>query len=92
MLERPYTIAGAAEQLGCSTETVRKLCRSGRLRNFRIGVGDKAYFRIPASALEEYVRCGSSGSGEGGTPMSESTDEQNERAWGPRLVRSQPED
>jgi excisionase family DNA binding protein len=91
MAERPYTVAGAAEQLGCSAETVRKLCKAGRLRNFRIGVGDKAYFRITAAALEEY-RCGSSGSAEGGTPTNASTDEQSERAWGPRLVRLQPDD
>ena len=78
---RPYTVKSAAERLACSEGTVRKMCREGRLPNFRIGIGDKACFRSPASALEEFERCGSSASEADGTPTSESTVSRAERPF-----------
>ncbi|MGH6743043.1 MAG: helix-turn-helix domain-containing protein [Bradyrhizobium sp.] len=87
MSDRPYTITAAAERLACSQVTVRALCRAGKLGSFRIGVGDKAYFRIPARALEEFERCGSCGSETDSTPTSEPEQDQSEPAWGPRIVR-----
>jgi excisionase family DNA binding protein len=95
MMERPFTIETAAEYLACSQRNVRNLCRAGKLRHFRVGCseGDKGPIRIPASAMREYVeRCGSSCFEESGTPTNESTEEQSEQAWGPRLVRSQNDD
>lgn len=49
----PFTPESLADRWGCSSETVRQLLRSGRLRGFRVG----RMFRIPAAAVEEY-ECG----------------------------------
>jgi len=85
--ERPYTVKTAAERLACSQATVRNLCRAGKLGSFRIGVGAKAYFRIPASAIEEFERGGLSETSASSASTSASTGEVSEQAWGPRIVR-----
>lgn len=46
-----------AVRWGCSGETVRQMCASGRLPAFRVG----RMWRIPAAAVEEY-ECGTIGS------------------------------
>jgi excisionase family DNA binding protein len=89
---RLYTTKTAAEYLGSSQAHVRNLCAKGKLRHFRLGGDDRGPIRIPASALEEFERCASSGSAENGTPMTESAESHAESRWGPRLARSQPED
>ncbi len=45
---RPFSIATAADHLGCSPSHVRNLCARGALRHFRIG----RLIRIPASAID----------------------------------------
>jgi hypothetical protein len=93
MPPRPLNVNAVAQHLGVSASHVRKLCAGGKLRHFRAGVVDgKGPIRIPISALEEFERCGSSCSGENGTPTSELEDSQNEQAWGPRIVRLQKDD
>jgi excisionase family DNA binding protein len=88
------SVKQAAEKLACSQDTVRNLCKAGLLRgSWRVGVGAKAYFRIPVAAIEGYQRCGGSfGTGGDGQPTSESTDDHDAPAWGPRLVRLQNDD
>lgn len=49
MPERPLTVDQVAEHLGYSGEHVRRLCRDGVIRHFRLG----KLIRIPADALKE---------------------------------------
>src|SRR5215471_6360430 len=86
---RPYTTKTAAEYLGASSAHVRNLCARGKLRHFRLGGDANGPIRIPASALEEFEKCASSGSEGSGMPTSEPADSQGESAWGPRIVRLQ---
>ena len=86
MTERPFTVASAAKHLDCSAAHIRKLCTRGILRHFRLGGDAKGPIRIPASAMEEF-ECGSSISGEGGTPTSVGTGNRDVSAWGRRIVR-----
>ncbi|MFD0909918.1 excisionase family DNA-binding protein [Ruegeria arenilitoris] len=52
-MTRPYTPESLAKRWDCSAETVRQLCKSGRLSSFRIG----RLFRIPSQAVEEFEQC-----------------------------------
>ncbi|TDK53356.1 helix-turn-helix domain-containing protein [Antarcticimicrobium luteum] len=52
-LSPPYTPKTLAERWSCSSETVRQLCKSGRLESFRVG----RQFRIPSHKVEEYEQC-----------------------------------
>lgn len=49
----PYTPLALAERWSCSSETVRQLCKTGKIKSFRVG----KQFRIPAQAVEEYEQC-----------------------------------
>ena len=49
-LARPFTPDSLAKRWDGSAEKIRKMCKAGELRSFRIGV----MFRIPADAVEEY--------------------------------------
>lgn len=52
--QRPWTPDMLADRWGCSGETVRKLCATGRLPAFRVGV----QWRIRPEVVEEYEQCG----------------------------------
>lgn len=47
-----YPVKEAAQQLGVSVTTTRNLIMSGQLRSVKIGQAR----RVPAEALQEYVR------------------------------------
>ena len=85
--ERPFTAKTAAEHLACSTSHVRRLCREGKLRHFRLGGDERGPIRITPDALGEFVRCASSGSAADGMPMSEPLPEPDDTALAPRIVR-----
>jgi excisionase family DNA binding protein len=51
-VSRPYSPASLAEHWGCSSETVRQMCRRGDLSYFRLG----KLIRIPANEVER-VEC-----------------------------------
>ena len=87
MGERPYTAAQAGEFLACSPSHVRKLCREGKLRHFRLGGDERGPIRITPDALGEFVRCASSGSAADGTPTNEPPPEPDDTALAPRIVR-----
>jgi excisionase family DNA binding protein len=87
--ERPHTTKSAAMLLACSEAHVRKLCRDGKLRHFRLGGDERGPIRIPVAALGEFEKCASSGSVTDGMPMNEPMPEREEPAWGPRIVRLQ---
>ena len=56
MTPRPFTPDQVAERWGCSSATIRNLCRRGELAHFRVG---KEY-RIPARIVEKVEACGES--------------------------------
>lgn len=56
-----YTPAEAAEALGCSAETVRRMVDEGRLPSLPRR-GAKSLILIPVRALEEYVERAAQGS------------------------------
>ena len=45
------TIAQVMKTLGCSEAMVRKLCRAGELRHFRLGVA----YRIYPDSVDDYI-------------------------------------
>ena len=47
----PFTPETLAERWDVSADQVRKLCRAGTLKHFRLG---KSIFRIPAAAVCDY--------------------------------------
>lgn len=47
---RPYTPDQLAERWGCPGETVRQMCRTGRLRSFVVG----KMYRITAAEVDRY--------------------------------------
>lgn len=51
------TTAQAAQCLGCSPKTVRKLCQQGDIRAVKLG----ADWRIPVEALDEFLGSGKDG-------------------------------
>jgi excisionase family DNA binding protein len=51
-----FTPDQVAERWGCSAETVRTMCRAGRLRYLRLG-GGRGLFRIPAEAVLAVEQC-----------------------------------
>lgn len=44
-----------AQLTGYSVETVRRMCKEGRLAHVR-GIGEKAHLRIPRSAVQELLK------------------------------------
>jgi excisionase family DNA binding protein len=55
-LNRPfYTVPEVAELLGMHPETIRRALREGRLKGIKLG-GRKSHYRIPAEALERFIR------------------------------------
>lgn len=50
---RPYTPATLAAEWQCSAQHIRNLIDNGELRAFRLG---GKMFRIPADAVEEFLR------------------------------------
>jgi len=53
-MEQLFTVAEVAARFRVSKMTVYRLCNSGALRSVKIGRS----FRIPASAVEDYLRRG----------------------------------
>ena len=51
---RPYTPETLAERWACSAETIRAMCRTGRLTCFRVGKG----YRIPYAVVEAHESAG----------------------------------
>lgn len=49
-----YTVKKAASIIGCSTNTLYKYLNEGRIKASR-GTADQGRFRIPQSALEEFL-------------------------------------
>lgn len=77
MSEKVYTPETLAQEWGCSTGQVRRLCRQGRLRHFRLG----KLYRIRPEHVREFERenevCGgSSSTGESGPPDATASDSQ----------------
>jgi excisionase family DNA binding protein len=56
--EKLLTVSDAAEILACSKSSIYSLLQARRLRYFRLkGIGDvRANVRIPASAIEQYLK------------------------------------
>ena len=54
---RAYTPEEIADRLSLHVYTVRKLLRERKLRGVKVGVA----WRVPAEALEEYLRGGTPG-------------------------------
>jgi excisionase family DNA binding protein len=52
--ERMYTVSEVADRLRLHPATIREWLRAGRLGGIRLG-GTKAGWRIPASAVDEYL-------------------------------------
>jgi excisionase family DNA binding protein len=52
MTARPFSAESLSERWGCSSETVRQMCRRGDLGYFRLG----KLIRIPASEVER-IEC-----------------------------------
>ena len=46
----PYSCETLAARWSCSAETVRQLCKTGKLKHFRL----QRLYRIPATAVDEY--------------------------------------
>ncbi len=82
VIDRPFTVASAADHPACSQANVRNLCRSGRLRHFRVGCSERGPIRVPTDAMREFERCASAP-----PPASELATDRSERAWQSRLVR-----
>jgi hypothetical protein len=80
--DRPYTVEAAAAHLACSPANIRNLCRTGKLRHFRVGCTERGPIRIPADAMAEFERCASAPQ-----PAVEPAADQAERVWGARLAR-----
>lgn len=55
---KPWTPDSLAERWDCSAETIRSMCRTGRLPSFRVGT----QYRIRAEVVEDY-ECQSQESG-----------------------------
>jgi len=49
---RAITVKAAAERLSCHDDTIRTMCREGKLRAFEVSPG---HYRIPESALDELM-------------------------------------
>lgn len=65
-LPPPLTLEEVAERWNAPPLRVLKLCKTRRLRHFKIG---KGVYRIPVDAVSEYeARCVSSSIEDGGTP------------------------
>jgi excisionase family DNA binding protein len=45
-----------AQRLGCSVETVRQLCLSGKLPSISIGAGERRHYRVHVDAIETFLR------------------------------------
>lgn len=79
---RPYSPETLADRWGCSVDTVRTMCREGRLSSFRLG----RLIRIPAAEVDRY-ECQSTDSssieGDSASPIATP----NEVAFASRLVR-----
>jgi excisionase family DNA binding protein len=56
MREELFTPSQAAECLNISHQQVRVLCKSGKLFSYNLGCGQYAIYRIPASAVEKYLK------------------------------------
>lgn len=55
-VNRPaLTLHEAAHAMGVCYATANRLAKAGRLRSFRVGVGPKAQFRVPAEAIDEFM-------------------------------------
>jgi excisionase family DNA binding protein len=52
--EHMYTVSEVADRLRLHPATIREWLRAGRLGGIRLG-GTKAGWRIPASAVDEYL-------------------------------------
>jgi excisionase family DNA binding protein len=50
------TAAVAAQRLGVSVSTIRRWASSGALPAVRLGAGELARIRVPADALDRFVR------------------------------------
>jgi excisionase family DNA binding protein len=50
-----FTVSEAADRLGVSAVTVKRLARSGELRVVKFGSEPQAPVRIPEDACDEYV-------------------------------------
>lgn len=84
---RPLTPERLAERWGCSSATIRNLCRRGELAHFRCG---KEY-RIPLRIVEGVEACGEKMSGSScseatGTPTGERTAARAALPFVPRIV------
>jgi excisionase family DNA binding protein len=69
MDEQLYDIQGLAERLRCSPATAYKMVRSNDIRCARVG----NRYRIPKSAVEEFLRGGGSGEKSGESEHTETT-------------------
>lgn len=49
------TLQDAARAIGVCPGTATRLIKTGRLRAYRVGLGPKAQFRVPADAVDEFM-------------------------------------
>jgi len=56
MTEKALTVAQVAERLQLTVRTIRKFLREGKIRGIKTSEGKGGDWRIPESALEEYLR------------------------------------
>ena len=87
MTPRPLTPDTLAERWGCSSATIRNLCRNGELAHFRVG---KEY-RIPLRVVEGVEACGEktcelSGSETPGTQPGETAEKPAGGRFVPKIV------
>ena len=82
MTPKPYSPATLAERWGCSSETVRTMCRSGAIGWFQLG----KLIRIPAAEVERY-ECQNIGSSSIADVSASPTATRNEDAFAAHLVR-----
>jgi excisionase family DNA binding protein len=80
----PLTPEEVAERWQVPPLRVLKLCKTRRLRHFKIG---KGVYRIPVDAIPEYeARCVSSSTEDGGMPSGEMEELLSVEHYAPKIV------
>ena len=78
----PYSPETLAQRWGCSADTIRVMCREGRLSSFRLG----RLIRIPATEVDRY-ECQNTGSSSTESDIASHTPTPNGDGYASRLVR-----
>ncbi len=50
------TMAAVQEQLHCSSDTLTRLIRAGKIRAIKLGLGRNSHYRIDEDSLRSYLR------------------------------------